>query len=461
MAADNGGHEVRKYLGVDVGGTKIQASLVEESGVILGRERCQTPRDGGPDKVVEAIEEAMVNVVEKAGMKIGDVTAIGMAIPGVVDPATGLVVVTPNMSLTGVKIGPRLEERFKLPVALGNDCNVGTLGETWLGSARNTKSSVSILVGTGIGSGIVQNGKLWRGARESAAEIGHIVMQIGGPKCGCGNHGCFEAMASRSAIERELRQAMDAGRETVLTELLEGDLNLIRSSSLRKGLDAKDELVTEVMQRACEVLGHACLTVRHLIDPEVIVLGGGVVEACGDFVLPIVKGIVDADQLAGARDGGHVLISSLGDDAVVLGAVALACEHVGRNPFEKKYAVKPKYPELSDAEFGQITIGGEAYSRDVFVTVDGVVKNRKKSKAKEIYGTSHMVGPKELKKVCRGGPEVLFVATGHSGQIELTEDAQRFLQQRAIECRPVETSQIAATYNDSKKRKAVLVHVTC
>jgi len=461
MAAEKGSQEMRKYLGVDVGGTKIQASLVEESGVTLGRERYPTPRDGGPEKVVETIEEAMVNVVENAGIKVDDVTAIGMAIPGVIDPAAGLVVVTPNMSLTGVKIGPRLEKRFKLPVALGNDCNVGALGETWLGSARNTQSSVSILVGTGIGSGIVQNGKLWCGARESAAEIGHIVMQIGGPKCGCGNHGCFEAMASRSAIERDLRQAIDAGRKTVLTELLESDLNLIRSSALRKGLEAKDELVTEVIQRASQVLGHACLTVRHLIDPEVIVLGGGVVEACGDFVLPIVKGIVDADQLAGAREGGHILISSLGDDAVVLGAVALACEHVGRNPFEKKFAVKPEYPELSGAEFGEIIIGDTTHARDVFITVDGVVKNRKKGKAKEIYGTSHKVGPKELKKVCRGGPEVLFVGTGHSGQVELTEDAQRFLDQRAIECRPVKTPQLPAAYNDSAKRKAVLVHVTC
>ena len=227
-------------------------------------------------------------------------TAIGVAVPGVVDPETARVVVTPNMNLTGVALGSYLEARFKVPVVLGNDCNLGALGEAWLGSSRQASSAIAILVGTGIGSGIVRKGKLWRGARESAGEIGHIVMQIGGPKCGCGNQGCLEALASRTAIERDLRQAVAAGRKTALSSLLQGDLSLIRSSTLRKALESEDELVTEVMRRASEVLGYACLTVRHLLDPEVIVLGGGVVEACSQFMLPIVEHIVGCDQLPGA-----------------------------------------------------------------------------------------------------------------------------------------------------------------
>ena len=121
------------------------------------------------------------------------------------------------MSLTGVAIGAHLEGRFHVPVAVGNDGNLGTLGETWLGSAREARSALGIWVGTGIGAGLVQKGKLWRGARESAGEIGHIVMQIGGPKCGCGNRGCLEALASRTAIERDIRDALAAGRTSVLT----------------------------------------------------------------------------------------------------------------------------------------------------------------------------------------------------------------------------------------------------
>ncbi len=322
----------RLYLGVDVGGTKVQASVVRESGEILSRKRRKTPRNEQPDRELHAIEAAIERAVAAARSTLKAIHAIGIAIPGVVDPREGHIVVTPNMNLTGVPIGNHLRGRFGVPVAVGNDCNLGALGECWLGAARDAKSVFAILLGTGIGGGFVRKGKLWRGAREAAAEIGHIVMQIGGPPCGCGNRGCLEALASRTAIERDIRRAIDAGRSSVVTDLTQGDLTVIRSRVLRKSLKAGDDVVTEVMRRAAEVLGHACLTVRHLIDPEVILLGGGVIEACADFVVPIVREIVDADRLPGAREGGAVAVSALGDDAVVLGAVALARAASGKSP---------------------------------------------------------------------------------------------------------------------------------
>ena len=452
---------VRTYMGIDIGGTKIQVSLVEESGTIVSRRRSATPRDVGPEGVVAAIERAISDTLAEAGLQSSDLTAIGLAVPGVVDPERGLVVVTPNMNLTGVAIGSHLEGRFKIPVALSNDCNLGTLGETWLGSARNAKSTVGILVGTGIGSGVVSNGKLWRGSRESAGEIGHIVMQIGGPKCGCGNRGCLEALASRSAIERDIRQAVADGRKTILSELLEGDLSMVRSGMLRRALEAEDELVIQVMRTASEVLGHACLTVRHLVDPEVIVLGGGVMEACCDFVLPIVENIVGSDQLPGAREGGRVLLSALGDDAVVLGAVALAATHVGRNPFKKSNAAGPRYPKLTGVGFGKLTVGGKAHSGDVCIRVNGKVKKRKKAVARELYGSSHTIGPKELERLCKGGPEIVFIGSGHSCKVELNDEGRRYLSQRSIECQVAPTPKAVEAFNACNGRKAALIHVTC
>ena len=371
--------EQRLYLGVDVGGTKVQASLVRESGEIIGREKCPTPRKGGPERVVAAIEKCMDDMVQKGGISPNDLTAIGIAVPGVVDPDRGLVVVAPNMRLTGVDLGSLLEARFKAPIAIGNDGNFGALGETWLGSARKAQSALYICVGTGIGSGFVQRGKLWRGDRESAGEIGHMIMHLGGPKCGCGNRGCFEALASRTAIERDIRQAIAAGRTSVLSELAGGDLSVIRSGMIRKALEVEDELVTGVMRRAAEVLGYACVNVRHLIDPEAIVLGGGVIEACSDFIMPIVENIVGLDPLPGAREGGRVLLSALGDDAVVLGAVAAARKLVGRSPFKKRFFVKPKYPEITRVGFGEITVGKKTYSRDIYISVGGKVKKRDES----------------------------------------------------------------------------------
>ncbi len=451
----------RLYLGVDVGGTKVQSSLVRESGEIVGREKCPTPRKGGPERVVAAIEKSMDDAIRKNGISPGDLMAIGIAVPGVVDPDRGLVVVAPNMRLTGVDLGSLLKARFKSPIVIGNDGNFGALGETWLGSARNARSALYICVGTGIGSGLVQRGKLWRGDRESAGEIGHMMMQIGGPKCGCGGHGCFEALASRTAIERDLREAIAAGRKSVLMELAGGDLSVIRSGMIRKALDVEDELVTEVLHRAAEVLGHACVNVRHLIDPEAIVLGGGVIEACSDYIMPIIENVVGLDPLPGAREGGRVLLSALGDDAVVLGAVAAARKLVGRSPFKKRFIVKPRYPEITRIGPGQIMVGRKTFDRNVYISVAGKVKKRDDDLAKQHYGSSHAVGPKELEKVCRGGPEVLFIGSGKSGMVELTEAARRFLAQRSIRCEIQPTPKAVENYNRSKLRKAALMHVSC
>lgn len=450
----------RLYLGVDIGGTKVQASVISESGAILERQRQPTPRTGGPEQVLAVVEGVMEAALSKGKVEPGDLIAIGVAVPGVVDPDTARVIVTPNMSLTGVAIGAHLENRFQVPVAIGNDGNFGTYGESWLGSAREAKSALGIWVGTGIGAGLVLKGKMWRGARESAGEIGHIVMQIGGPVCGCGNHGCLEALASRSAIERDIREALAAGKSSVLAELSGGDLSVIRSGAIRKALKAEDSLVTQVLHRASEVLGYACLTVRHLIDPEVIVLGGGLIEACSDFMMPIIENIVGSDRLPGARDGGRVLLSALGDDAVVLGAVALARKHIGRSPFKKRFHVEPTYQPITRFSFGEIVVGSKTYDHDVYIPVNGKVKDRDKALGKK-HDDLHTIGPKELEEVCKGGPEVLFVGGGKENRVTLSEEAQRYLSQRAIRCEILPTVKVVEAYNKSKARKAALIHVTC
>ena len=463
MKKRDDGQEVdhRPYLGVDIGGTKVQASLVRESGEILGRQRCPTPRKGGPQRVLAAIEQCISDVLRKGGAPPDDLTAIGIAVPGVVDPDRGVVVVAPNMQLTDVALGPLLATHFKAPIVIGNDGNLGALGETWLGSARNAQSALYICVGTGIGSGLVLHGKLWRGDRESAGEIGHMMMHLDGPKCGCGNRGCFEALASRTAIERDIREALAAGHTSMLTELADGDLSVIRSGMIRKAIEAEDELVTGVMRRAAEVLGHACVNVRHLIDPEAIVLGGGVVEACSDFILPIVENVIAQDPLPGARDGGRVLLSALGDDAVVLGAVAAARRLVGRSPFKKRFFVAPKYPEITRIGVGEITVEKKTYTCDINISVGGKVTKRDKSIAEEMPGSVHTIGPKELKKLCKGGPEIVFIGADKTDHVELTEDARRFLLHRTIQCEILPTSKAAESYNGSKIRKAAMMHVTC
>lgn len=449
------------YLGVDVGGTKIMAAVIKASGAIEAREREPTPRKGTPQDALRAIMGVMSRALRGAGVSAKDLSAIGLAVPGVVDPDAGRVVVTPNMNLTGLEIQKPVERRYGVPVAVGNDVNVGTLGEKWLGAARYVQSAVGIFVGTGIGGGVIVDGKLLRGAREGAGEIGHIVMLPGGPLCGCGNRGCLEAMASRSAIERDIRAAIAAGRKTLVTGLIGKSRGPIRSKVLKDALEANDPVVTRVMRRASEILGYACLTVRHLVDPDLIVLGGGVIEACGKFVTPIVQKIVAGDALPGARPGGMVVESELGDDAVVLGAAALAQQHIGETPLEDAARLTPQYPKAAYSCAEKISIGGKVYTTDILVRGDGKVKKRGRKLSKEDLQESHDIGFEELERACKGSPMLLFIGTGHDGNAALTPQGEEFLRQRRIAFSALPTAKAVEAFNRAKGRKAAVFHVSC
>lgn len=452
-----GKRKPRWYLGIDIGGTKILAALADETGTIAARVRTSTPRSGPPDEVLAAVAALIDRLLAHEGLRPQRLRAIGIAVPGVVHPKRGHVVVTPNMNLSGVEIVPWLAGRYHVPVALGNDCNLGTLGEAWLGAARRARSAFGMFVGTGIGGGFVRKGKLWRGAREAAGEIGHIVMQPhGGYRCGCGNTGCLETLASRSAIENQIRAAVAAGRPTLLADMLQGDLQIIRSRALRQALDAQDPLTCEVIRQAAEILGRACLTIRHLLDPERIVLGGGLVEACSGFIMPIVEEVVAGDRLPGASPGGQVFLSALGDDAVVLGAVALARMAIGRSPFQKKYDIAPGYPKLALRKDGALTARGKIHRCDVVITADATLQKRKKKYLGTADGSSP-VTVQELEELCTGGPEVFFLGTGSLDAVCLSDEAQQFLRRRGITLCALPTPQAVAAYNRSNKRRAALL----
>jgi glucokinase len=314
----------RLYIGVDVGGTKIQASLVEDSGRILIRSRQSTPRELKGRKLVCSLCDAVEYCLNGADFSRKSLKAVGVALPGVVDQETGRLIIAPNLNLRNIDVRERLEAALKVPVAIGNDCDLGTLGESCFGAARGAKSVVGIFIGTGIGGGFVWNGQIWRGARSAAMEVGHMIMQIDGPLCGCGNHGCFEALASRTAVEKKIHQAVKKGQKTILTKILDNRLAIIRSGALRKALERKDPLTVSVMKETARILGYGCLTLRHVLDPEIIVLGGGVMEACGQWMFPIIQDVVKHSSLPGANTKSRIVLSALHDDAVVLGAVALA-----------------------------------------------------------------------------------------------------------------------------------------
>jgi glucokinase len=445
----------RRYLGVDVGGTKMLAVVAEGSGKIVVRRRVATPREGGPTRVFAALVEVIEAALAAAKMEADDVAAIGVGVPGVVDPTTGVLLAAPNMDFVGPVTAP-LTEHFGVPAALGNDGNVAILAEQQFGAAKGADSAVGIFWGTGIGGGIVCHGRLVDGATHAAAEIGHMVMRLDGPLCGCGNHGCLEALASRTAIERDLRAAVAAGRKTLLTEEVGGDLTLIKSGALRRCLEAGDKVVTEVLRRAGEVMGYACRSLRFVLDPEAIVLGGGVMEACGDFLLPIAKEVLDADAFLGPGAGARLVAAKLGDDTGALGAVALAQVSLGENTAAGA-AYTPYYPTLTATAVGAISLDGESRITDFCLRADGKVKKRGSS-TDDAAGL--IITAEEVARACKGDPTFLAIGTGYQAEAKLAPEAEALLKERGRPYLVAATPEAVTAYNQATGRKAALMLVS-
>ncbi|MFW5840657.1 MAG: ROK family protein, partial [Planctomycetota bacterium] len=205
------------WAGIDVGGTNVAAVVSSSAGVVAARGKASTPQDEGPEGVVRTIVAVLNDTLDKAGVDPSDLAGIGLAVPASVERETGRVFFAPNTPIEGLKVVPAMKKHFDVPVAVGNDVDMGVLGEHWLGAARNCRSAIGLFIGTGIGGGIVLENQLVWGRRGTTAELGHMVMQLGGPRCGCGESGCFEALASRTAMERDIRMRIRSGEESILS----------------------------------------------------------------------------------------------------------------------------------------------------------------------------------------------------------------------------------------------------
>ncbi|MBN1565489.1 MAG: ROK family protein [Anaerolineae bacterium] len=313
-------------LGIDLGGTKILAAVVDEQGRILGTAKRKTHAEHGADEVINRIANAAEKAVQKAHLDLSMIEAVGIGAPGVADHNTGVLEFAPNLpDWFNVPVGPRLQKMLGVPVFLENDVNVGTFGEAEAGAGRGYKSVVGVFPGTGIGGGIVLDGKLWRGARNAAAEIGHMTMMIDGPLCGCGRRGCIEALASRTAIERDIWGEIRGGRASIITDLVDPDDPTIRSGVLAEALAAGDAVVTTVMERAGYHLGVFTGSVVNAIDPGCVIYGGGLIEACGDFLMPLIREHAYRHLLRPvAPEHLPILVAELGDNAAVIGSALLA-----------------------------------------------------------------------------------------------------------------------------------------
>jgi glucokinase len=319
-------------VGVDLGGTKILAAVYDQRHRLLAREKKNTKPELGPAGVIGRVTECVNEALAAAALPHAAVRGVGIGVPGMVEARTGLVRVAPNLHWHDVPLGRLLKNKLKIPVTVLNDVQAGTLAVHRLGSGRKLRDFVCMFIGTGIGGGLVLRGEQYRGAAGMGGEIGHmVVMPDGGPKCGCGNRGCLEAVASRSAIVRRITRAIeDDKRKSVVTDLCDGDLKRIRSRILAEAYREGDELVHEVLDEAADYIGIGAANLINILNPQAVILGGGLIEAVGVKLIRRITNSARAHVIGASADRVDIRDSGLGDDAGILGSALAVRQFFGK-----------------------------------------------------------------------------------------------------------------------------------
>jgi glucokinase len=309
-------------LGIDVGGTKIEALRVARDGSILGRSRAVTPADD-PEATIAAMVEAAKGLVEP------QVVAVGVGAAGLVDANSGVLRFAPNLAWRELPIAERMSDALGLPCQVDNDANVAAWGEYRFGAGRGYRHMLLVTVGTGIGGGIVAGRRLFRGAHGFAAEIGHIIVEPNGPLCGCGNRGCFEQVASGQAIGRLGREAAAEHPHSLIAEQAGGDPARVTGETVTEAAKEGDDVAIRILSQVGRRLGEGIAGLVNVLDPQLVVVGGGAVDA-GDLLLaPAHAAFMEAVEAPEHRPKVPLVAAQLGNDAGAVGAAALALEELG------------------------------------------------------------------------------------------------------------------------------------
>ncbi len=312
--------------GVDIGGTKVFAALVDEDGSILGRAAHATDPDAGTASIIRALDELFSSAAAAGGAGGGSTAlrpaAISVADAAYVEYPSGHVAFAPNLTYGRADLAGVIAERFGVAVVVENDANAAAWAEQQYGAARGSDEMLMLTIGTGIGGGVVIRGELFRGHLGFAAEFGHIAVVDGGPLCACGERGCLEALASGTAIGRMAREGIDAARGSILIELAGNSPDRITGALVSEAAHAGDAFAAEVLQRAGRWLGVGLASLVSAFDPAVIVIGGGG-AASGWFLLEPARLELDR-RLGRMRSTPPIVAATLGNDSGAIGAASLA-----------------------------------------------------------------------------------------------------------------------------------------
>ena len=318
----------KSVVSVDMGGTKILASIINSKEGIVVRVKKATDPNSSKAEYFNFLSGIVKDVINEVGIKRKDIEAVCLGIPGSVNPHTGVIGLSPNLGLQDFNIKEKLKEKVSIPVLVENDVNLGALGIKNFSVGKNAVNMLSVFIGTGIGGGLILDGKIYRGSKFVAGEIGHVLVDKNGPVCGCGNRGCFEAIASRTAIVNKIIDDIKSGKKSELIDMVKAG-ERIKSKSLANAVANDDKVVIKRISDSCEVIGGVLASSSNFMNFDMIVLGGGLIEALDTFMLPKIEIAFYNHVLNTSAEGLKIVSSKLGDDAAIWGGIALAEEFLG------------------------------------------------------------------------------------------------------------------------------------
>ncbi len=313
----------KKYnICLDVGGTKVLGAVFNRKDKIVCRiKKRSTEKGNSSENIEEVIISVTKELIKKANLKKSEINAIAAGVPGVINSDTGVVLFTPNLPWRNYNLRESIEKEFGVKCYLGNDVNVGVLGEYRYGAAKGYKNVVGFFVGTGMGGGLILNGELFTGNQFKAGEYGHMILDENGPACSCGNKGCLEAFSSKKGMARYMNEEIAKGRESVMKEhIVDG---IFKSKYLKQALEEKDKLACEAVNRACHYLAIGTGNMINAISPDCVIYGGGVIEAVGDVFLGKILSEVDNYCMPTIRETVELKKAALGDDSNLYGSLAM------------------------------------------------------------------------------------------------------------------------------------------
>jgi len=318
-------------LGVDLGGSKILTAVVNSRGEMLSSDESITPAQKGHEAVIQSILESAHRALEQADVAISELTAIGIGAPGLSNPETGILFTSPNLpGWRDIPLRDIMQERLGRKTFLINDANAAALGEFYFGAARGVRNFIYITLSTGIGGGIVLDGKIYSGAIGAAGEVGHMTIDDEGPICNCGNRGCWETLASGTALAREARHWIKEGARTSILEYAEGDMEKVTAQVIHSAAEQGDSLAKELIARTGYYVGVGLANLINIFNPELIVIGGGL-SNIGDMLLEPAFKMAGERAYKEAFQAVRFTSPKLGRNSGVLGAAAFALQEMKKD----------------------------------------------------------------------------------------------------------------------------------